>query len=203
VLVCVHDPVVEGLGPIDQLRLSALDDEARSRLLTLEGFLDHLDDADPTRSVTGVHLDLKDVGYEIDAVDAVLARRRRLFATTSIANSIALIRRERPDVDAFLTIGTSKAGLSGFALARLRLHERFPMRQIRRTRATGIAVHHALATPSLRRWCQRRGLSVVVWTVDRDDRLEQWLDSDVDVVTTNRPLFALERRRVRGRSPGA
>jgi glycerophosphoryl diester phosphodiesterase len=51
-----------------------------------------------------------------------------------------------------------------------------------------------LATPFLRRWCHRRGLQVVVWTIDEEKALRRWLRRDVDVVTTNRPLAALRIR---------
>ena len=203
VLVCVHDPSVDGLGDVSTLEWATLSDDDRARILTFDQFLDVLDDADPDRCVTGVHLDLKDEGYEIAAVDAVVGRGRALFATTSIANSVARIRRARPHVDAYLTIGTSRAGLSRRALVRLRASEIFPMWRIARTRATGVAVHHALATNLLRAWCRYRSLAVVVWTVDRDDRLDRWLASDVDVVTTNRPVHALARRREMARTtPG-
>lgn len=193
VLVCVHDPVVSGVGPVTGLRLTDLDPDARAGVLTFDDFLDDLDGADPTtRSV--VHLDLKDVGYEVDAVDALLARGRPLFVTTSEVASIAVVRRERPDVAAYLTIGQSHRGLGLVeSLAQL-ARELVPLRDLARSRATGVAVHHALATRGLRWWCRRRGLSVVVWTVDDDAGLRKWLSRRVDVVTTNRPLAALSLR---------
>jgi glycerophosphoryl diester phosphodiesterase len=194
VLVCVHDPEIEGLGAVSELRHGELDARARERVLTLTAFLDILDAADPGRSVTGVHLDIKAAGYELAAIDAVRERSRRFFVTTAIAPSVALIRRARPDLDAYLTIGSSRQGLSVIATARLRLHESVPMSAIARCGATGVAAHQLLLTPMLRRWCRRRGLSTLVWTVDRPDRIDEWLRRDVDVLTTNRPLLALERR---------
>jgi glycerophosphoryl diester phosphodiesterase len=194
VLVCVHDPSLGGLGEVSALRYGDLDASSREEILTFEGFLDLLDDADPGRGTTGVHLDLKAAGFELAAADALRQRGRRFLVTTALAPSIALLRSSRPDLDAYLTIGSSRQGLSAIAAARLRLHETLPMSAIARCHATGVAAHHLLLTPMLRRWCRRRGLATLVWTVDRAERIDEWLRRDVDVLTTNRPLLAIERR---------
>jgi glycerophosphoryl diester phosphodiesterase len=193
VLVCVHDDAVPGLGRVVDLRYGDLDTLARERVVTLERFCDALDEADPSRASV-IHLDLKDRGYEIRAVDTLIAHERTQFVTTSLVDSIALVRTERPLIDGYLTIGTSREGLSRWQRVRLRSGETFPMATLARCHATGIAVHYALATPLLRWWCRRRGLAIVVWTVDRPAFVEQWLQRDIDVLTTNRPLFALRRR---------
>ncbi len=193
VLVCVHDDVVPGFGRVSDVDYVSLPPGARDGVLTLTHFLLALDGVDPERH-SGIHLDLKDAGYEIDAVDALVASGREFFATTSNESSIVRLRRERPSVDAYLTIGTSRVGLSGLTLIRQRLAEGFPMRRIRRTGATGIAIHYRLATPLTRWWCRRHGLAIVVWTVDRPAFVESWLQRDIDVLTTNRPQFALRRR---------
>jgi glycerophosphoryl diester phosphodiesterase len=192
-LVCVHDSAIAGLGPVTTVRLADLDADRRANVLSLDTFLDDLDNADSTK-VSVVHLDLKDVGYEIDAVDALVARGRDLFVTTSEVESIATVRRERPDVPAYLTIGQSRRGLGAVAGLVLLARELVPLRGLARSRATGVAVHYALATRGLRWWCRRRGLAVVVWTIDDDASLRKWLSRRVDVVTTNRPLAALSIR---------
>lgn len=192
-LVCVHDAAVPGLGPVTALDVGALADADAARVLTFATFLDDLDAADPGRRSV-VHLDLKARGYELAAVDAVLAHGRPLFVTTSEGASIATVRSARPDVPAYLTIGRSRHCLSWRAAVALRLGELVPMRAILRSRATGVAVHHALLTAPLRWWCRRRGLAMVVWTVDDDARLRTWLSRTVDVVTTNRPRAALALR---------
>jgi glycerophosphoryl diester phosphodiesterase len=193
VLVCVHDPVVPHLGAVSELRWADLDAAARDSVLTLETFLDDLAGADPA-NVSVVHLDLKDAGYEIDAVDALLGRGRPMFVTTSVVESIATVRSERPDVPAFLTIGQSHRGLDYLTSVAQLASELIPLWSVRRSRATGVAVHYALATRGLRWWCRRRGLAVVVWTVDDDDQLRTWLSRRIDVITTNRPLAALALR---------
>lgn len=193
VLVCVHDETVPELGAVTTLDYGALANSEQDRVLTLHQFCAALDDVDPACR-SGIHLDLKDEGYELAAVDELIRWGRPLFVTTSIESSIRLVRIERPDVDAYLTIGSSRFGLSPLEVARLRLSELFPMRRVTRCRATGIAIHYALATPLIRWWCRQRGLAVVVWTVDRPAFVERWLLRDIDVLTTNRPTFALKRR---------
>jgi glycerophosphoryl diester phosphodiesterase len=194
VLLCVHDPELAGLGAVRELEFLQLDHIQREEILSFEEFASVLDEIDPERRI-GVHHDIKDTGYELAAVDLLAAHRRNQFVTTTFASSVALLRRERPDVLTYLTIGTSRDGLSRIGTIRLRLAETFPMWKLTRCRAQGVAVHYRLATPLLRWWCRRRGLGIVVWTVDKQHRLDEWLARDVDVVTTNRPLLALERRR--------
>lgn len=188
VLVCVHDETLGTLGRVDQLVVARL--ETSNRPLSFEAFLDLLDEHDPDRHC-GIHLDLKAEGYETSAADLVTSRGRRQFATSTSRTSISRLRRERPDVEALLTIGTSRQNKGPLAIAVLRLREMFPMFDVRRTKANGIAVYHRLATPFVRKWCRRRGLRIVVWTVDNDKWLAIWMQRDVDVVTTNRLLLAL------------
>jgi glycerophosphoryl diester phosphodiesterase len=54
---------------------------------------------------------------------------------------------------------------------------------------------YLLANPMLRRWCRKRDMTVLVWTVDGSAALRRWLiRRDVDIVTTNRPVAALRLR---------
>ena len=127
-------------------------------------------------------------------MDILIARGRRFFVTTLIESSIYAIRTQRPSIDAYVTIGISRQGLGRWEVISLRLSEIFPMWRIARCRANGIAIHFRLASPWVRWWCRRHSLAIVVWTVDKPAFVESWLGRDVDVVTTNRPLFALRRR---------
>lgn len=193
VLICVHDEQVEGLGRVDELDYGSLSSDDQARLVTAEQLRLALASADPDGH-TGIHLDLKVEGYETRAIDALATPARPLFVTTPSVRSIRAVREGRPTVSAYLTIGTSRQGLSRGATMKLRLSELFPHRRLVQSRATGVAVHYALATPLLRWWCRAQHLDVVVWTVDRPALVEAWLTRDIDVLTTNRPMFALERR---------
>lgn len=190
-LVCVHDASLAGLGAVSDLRPgpSGLD----GRILTLERFLDDLDEHDPGRT-SRVHFDLKATGYELEAVDALIARGRRYFATTSELASIRLLRESRPREEAWLTIGRSFRGGGVVRGVRTLYEDLFPFARIEESLATGVALHQRLATTRVLRWCRRHGIHVAVWTVDDDQALRRWLASDIDVVTTNRPRRALALR---------
>ncbi len=195
VLVCVHDPTIDGLGAVDQLEFGALSEEQRASVLTYDAFLASLEGLNPSGE-TAIHLDLKGTGFEVASVEPLEALDRRFFVTTSAQSSIALLRRRDRSTEAFLTIGSSRVGLSNLERAWLRTTETLPYSAITGCDATGIAIHFHLLTTPLLRWCHRTGRTVVVWTVDRPRHLERFLTSEVDVVTTNRPMWALERRSV-------
>ncbi|HET9092839.1 MAG TPA: glycerophosphodiester phosphodiesterase [Acidimicrobiales bacterium] len=195
-LVCVHDADLPGLGAVSELSWSspAVRRAAAGRVFELGQFLDVLDEEDPGRR-SGIHLDLKEVGFEREAVDAVLGRARRLFVTSSEEASVSAVRAARPEVAALLTLGRDGRGLRPAELARLRAGELVPFSRVERSGATGVAVHYLLATPALRAVCRLRGLTVVVWTVDGDRQLARWLGRRyVDVVVTDRPLAATALR---------
>jgi glycerophosphoryl diester phosphodiesterase len=197
VIVCVHDPVLAGLGRIDGLPWAEVGDRevVGGRVFEFATFLDVLDENDPERRCE-VHLDLKEVGYEEAAVAAVLVRSRRVRVTTSSDESIAAVRRSHPTVPALLTLGRDWRGLGTADRVKMWSAEVFPFSRIKRCGATGVAAHYVLAGPVLRRWLTRRGMDLIVWTVDDDKALRRWLRrADVDVVTTNRPLAALAIRK--------
>lgn len=196
VMVCAHDPSLPGLGLVDRLEWPELARrrQSRERVFSFAELLDTLDAADPHR-VSEVHLDLKETGYEAEAVAAVLDRSRRVAVTTGDPSSVTAVRRAHPRVPALLTIGSDGAGLRPLDIAFLRARELFPFRDVERCGATGVAAHYLLAGRPLRRWCTVRGLQLFVWTVDADRALARWLArAGVDVVTTNRPLAALGAR---------
>jgi glycerophosphoryl diester phosphodiesterase len=195
-LVCVHDAALPGVGRIDELDWSSAAPrfEAGDRVITFERFLAELDAQDPQRR-SRVHLDLKAPGCGPEALALVAEHGRAVTATSSLAETVAAVRRSHPSVPALLTIGGSRDACSRRELARVRSSELFPFRSIEACGATGVAAHYLLATPLLRSWCRMRGLQLLVWTVDEDAALRRWLGrGDVDVVTTNRPLAAMRLR---------
>jgi glycerophosphoryl diester phosphodiesterase len=196
VLVCVHDNSLPGFGRVGDIVWAQEEKSLRSSalLFTFEEVLDALDAADPAKR-TRLHLDLKETAHELEAVAAVLERGRPLTVTTTNISSISAVRRAFPSVPGLLTIGKASEGLSHNGALALRARELLPFREVEASGASGVAAHYLLATPVLRRWCRWRGLELLVWTIDEDARLRWWLcRSDVDVVTTNRPLAALAVR---------
>jgi glycerophosphoryl diester phosphodiesterase len=109
--------------------------------------------------------------------------------------SVVAARVVAPDVPVFLSLGRSGTGLGLAGRIRLRASEIWPYARLRRCGATGIAAMYLLANPVLRRWCRKRGLTVLVWTIDGTAALQRWLGRpDVDIVTTNRPAAAMRLR---------
>ena len=188
-LVCYHDEhLPSGLAVRDVSR-----DDVVS-LMSWNEFVDLLNDCDPNRR-TGIHLDLKDVGYELLAVDPLINAQRPFFVTSLEKQSIQLLRRERPDEDAFLTVGRDRGSRSRWSRWWLRTSEIFPHVNVMSTNASGVAIHHSLLRPRLVRWLRRRNLRVVVWTVNgRDAMAHLFAGRSIDALTTNFPLKALAVR---------
>ncbi|MEI7479626.1 MAG: glycerophosphodiester phosphodiesterase [Actinomycetes bacterium] len=193
-LVCVHDQALEGIGTLREVSYRSLSATQQAEIYTLEELVADLEHEDPSRTST-VHFDLKEVGHELRAVDALLASNRPFFVTTLEKPSVVLLRRERPHVVTLLTIGRHMATASRLKQGLQRLRELAPFFDLWRTGASGIAIHVGLAKPWTLWWCRLRHLMVVVWTIDGTKNLEHWLTSRVEAVTTNRPMKALEIRR--------
>jgi glycerophosphoryl diester phosphodiesterase len=144
----------------------------------------------------GVHLDLKEVGYEADVVD--LTERyvgQRYVATTLEDSSIRAITARYPHARAALSLGRDLRELSHAAALAVQCRELFPLRRLRACGATGIAMHQRLARRRLLSVAHTRGLESWVWTVDDDDLMRRFLtDPRVTVLVTNRPHRAVELR---------
>jgi glycerophosphoryl diester phosphodiesterase len=58
-----------------------------------------------------------------------------------------------------------------------------------------VAVNHRLARLGVARTCHLNGIGIMVWTVDHDVLIDQFLmDQRIDVLITNRPGHAARRR---------
>ena len=194
--MCTIQNCRDSAGSTRSSRASVGDREVvAGRVFELLALLDALDEHDPERR-SQIHLDMKEAGYEDEAVATVLSRSRRLVVTSGLDAVISAVRRSHPTVPALLTIGSEWRKLGTVGRLTLWRGELAPFARIERCGATGVAAHHLLATPLLRRWCTMRGMSLLVWTVDGDGALKRWLArADVDVVTTNRPVTGLSIRR--------
>ncbi|MGH9295164.1 MAG: glycerophosphodiester phosphodiesterase, partial [Acidimicrobiales bacterium] len=195
-LVCVHDAELPGVGAVAARPLRDLR-PAYAAMPTLDELLDALDEAEAERAGlglsagrAGLHLDVKVHGPEADAIEAITARKRPLFVTSSLDASVLAVRDIAPDLDALLTIGASSDAAVGSMIAR-RGSELWPFRRLAACRATGVASHHLLATPLLRRWCAEHDMKLLVWTVDSWRAQRRWLRRpELAFLTTNRPLSA-------------
>lgn len=101
-----------------------------------------------------------------------------------------------PDLLVGLSLGRAGDGLSKWELIKMRLSEIFPARRMKHCDANLVVANHKLADKSLYRWSRRRGIPLLVWTVDGEKALTKWLTKDdVWLVTTNFPADAM---RIRG-----
>jgi glycerophosphoryl diester phosphodiesterase len=116
-------------------------------------------------------------------------------ATTLEDVSVAAIKQAYPDVPAALSLGRDMPGWPAHRWAAVRASEVWPLRRIRDCGADWIAAHHRLARAGVAAACRRHGIGVMVWTVDGDRLIDQFLASrTVDVLITNRPVYAASRR---------
>ncbi|HEY1671775.1 MAG TPA: hypothetical protein VGG50_03595, partial [Streptosporangiaceae bacterium] len=151
------------------------------------------------------HLDLKEAGYEADLIGLALAAfgdPSRFVATTLEDASVLTIKTTFPQVKAALSLGRDLRQVGAHRWAGVRAGELAPLRRVRRCRADWVAVNYQLARLGVIRACHRAGVGVMVWTVDGDAHVDEFLGDDrVDVLITNRPRYAV-RRRAALRSPG-
>jgi glycerophosphoryl diester phosphodiesterase len=109
--------------------------------------------------------------------------------------SLHAIKRAHPEVRTALSLGRDLQEFSRFAALAIRYHELFPRRRIRRIQADGIAVHKRIARLKGLALAQQMDIFAMVWTVDEDDLLQNFLlDERVYVLITNRPRAAVRLR---------
>jgi len=147
------------------------------------------------------HLDLKETGYEAEVIQMALATfgPSSFVATTLEDSSIAAIRRSFPEVQTALSLGLHRKAFPWWRWVSVRASELFPLDRIRRCGAHWVAVNYQLARAGVTHACHRNGIGVMVWTVDSDPLIDQFIaDQRVDVLITNRPQHAATRRAALG-----
>jgi glycerophosphoryl diester phosphodiesterase len=144
----------------------------------------------------GLHLDLKETGYEAEVVRAVLDRCPvdRLVITSGDA-AIRTIKEQFPKVRAGLSIGEEINHLAPWMKLRVRLGELFPRGRLERCHADFVAVHQQLARLTVLRYCESHGIDAWVWTVDDEPGIARFLaDPRVTTLITDRPDIAMRLR---------
>ncbi|HVC76930.1 MAG TPA: glycerophosphodiester phosphodiesterase [Candidatus Micrarchaeaceae archaeon] len=183
-----HDGVTPSGRATNRLAYSDLKAELGDELLTLDELLELV------AGRVGLHVDLKEPGYEGDIVRILLARNAgaRFVVTTSEVESIRAIKEIFPDVKAGLTLGTDMRDARVWATMTERLAELLPGPRLQRSHADFVAAHQQLARIRLLRYCMHKRLPVWVWTVDETNEIERFMrDPRVTTVVTNRPDVAL------------
>ncbi|HEV2029006.1 MAG TPA: glycerophosphodiester phosphodiesterase [Candidatus Dormibacteraeota bacterium] len=190
VTVVHHDDWTKSGRAIRDFAYRQLTDELGSEALTLDELLD------VAAGHVGLHLDLKEPGYEAEIVQTMLDRCPvDEFVVTSGVEEIRTIKEAFPQVKAGLSIGDDLTGVAPWLKVRHRLRELLPRRRIERSRADFIAVHQDLAVLSALRYCERHRVPAWVWTVDDERSIARFLaDRRVTTLITNRPDIALRLR---------
>ena len=186
-----HDDVTPSGRPASSLRYADLKAELGSDLLKLDELLDLV------AGRVGLHIDLKEPGYEEEIVRMLLVRasESRFVVTTGEVESIRTIKERFPAIRAGLTLGTDMRNARALATVRERLGELFPTPRLKRSHADFVAAHQQLARIRLLRYCALRRMAVWVWTVDEEAEILRFMaDRRVTTLITNRPDIALRFR---------
>lgn len=196
VAIVSHEAGLGGGG--DAIRLIA-----RHRLDELVG-VDVVTLDDVLALVSGrikAHVDLKGRGREVELVERIVTALGAgdVVITTAEDSSVRRILAWSAVHAPGLLVGLSSSPRSSdgpWQRLLTRAESAFPRTRIRLSRANVVVAHRTLARWTLRSYARRRGLPLLVWTVDRPDELARWMnDPHTWMVTTNRPRQALAARR--------
>ncbi len=190
VMVVCHDDCTVSGRPIREFAYGDLTDELGGEALTFDELLD------VAAGRVGLHLDLKESGYEAEVVERALAASPiDRLVITSADQTVRSIKQQFPEVRAGLSLGDELLGARPWVRLSVRLNEVFPGRRLERCHADFVAVHHQLAEINVLRHCARHSIPAWVWTVDEEPAIARFLaDGRVAALITNRPEAALRIR---------
>jgi len=191
-VICHDDCTVSGRR-IDEFTYAELTEELGPEALTFDDLLDI------AAGKVGLHLDLKEGGYEAEIVGKVKENGALdRLVITSVDEVVRAIKEQFPDIRAGLSLGEELAQAPPWDKLRVRFSEAFPHARIQESKADFVAVHWQLADFNVLRYCERRDVPAWVWPVDEESALRRFLaDPRVTTVITNRPELALEIRKER------
>ena len=191
IYVNYHDDVTPSDRPTRSSAYSELKSELGGELMTLDEVFAVVGGR------VGLHVDLKELGFEVEIVQAVLARTPEsgFVVTTGEVEAIRTVKELFPTVRAGLTLGTDLRNARAWVTVSERLSELFPGPRLKRSRADFVAAHQQLARIRLLDYCARRKMPAWVWTVDEEAYIARCMaDRRVTTLVTNRPDVALRWR---------
>ncbi|MEV7398438.1 glycerophosphodiester phosphodiesterase [Aeromicrobium sp. NPDC092404] len=151
------------------------------------------------------HVDLKVRGDDLVLVQQIVTMlgTDQAIITTAEDSSVRRIRRWSKTHAPDLLVGLSSSPRSGtanwFVRKLVRIESAFPRLRVRLSGANLVVSHKIVARLSLKTYARKRGLPLLVWTVDKTDELERWMnDPDVWMVATNYPARAIAARQAAG-----
>lgn len=202
--VIFHDDEIEDDSVVRSIARHRHDQFSESRLVDLDAVLALI------RGRIRAHVDLKVRGDEVVLVKQIVDAlgTDHAIITTAEDSSVRRIRRwskvHAPDLLVGLSSSARAGTSSRFARLLVRIESAFPRLRVQLSGANLVVAHKVVARLSLKAYARKRGLPLLVWTVDRPDELTRWMnDPDVWMVTTNYPERAFAaRRQVRPRRRG-
>jgi glycerophosphoryl diester phosphodiesterase len=191
-----HDKEMPSKRRVRDLSYEEYKDELGNRALAVPELLTM------AKGRVGLHLDLKETGYETEIVRLALnsLTTNELVITSLEDASVRIIKESFPSKDfprlkVGLSLGRDPREAGVFKQFHMRLSELFPGRRIRDSHADFVAVHYLLASITVLRYCEREHIPAWVWTVDNKRGMMRFLnDPRVTTLITNKPEIALSLR---------
>lgn len=180
VLIVHHDATLDDV-PIRNTDYSMLATLGKGRLALLEELLD------AAAGRLALDVELKEPGYEASVLAAlrVGANSERVVVTSFCDAAVAEFKRLEPSIATGLIVG-------GRAMLRRPLQDVFPFRRLAACRADFLAPARVLLSTGLARRAQRRGVRLLVWTVNDPEEVARYLGDPrvLGVVTDSAELLA-------------
>ena len=197
VLVVYHDADVDGM----RIR-GAVWEDVEERVQAAGGTVERLDKV--LKALEGrVRLDveLKEAGYEEEVVGMILQYfEPENFIVKSFLDRVVMKIKERfPTVTCGLLLGIghrdSLMNLRGIKFVVQKMTEYYPWFRLRNCRADFVAPNWRLCAFGLHKTAQKRGIPVLVWTLNNEERIKKFMLSyAVNGIITDRPDLALKIR---------
>ncbi len=196
VLVVFHDPCTASGRQIAKLAWNDLIEELGAEAMSFEELLD------VAAGKVGLHLDLKETGFEALVVGTVLERSPHdMLVVTSEVAVVAEVKREFPHLRAGLSLGEDLDGKPPWVKLRVRFGGALPKRRLEACHADFVAVHRHLASLNVLRYCKSIGMPAWVWTVDEEPEMARFMaDPRVTALITDRPEIALRLKKTSDRA---
>jgi glycerophosphoryl diester phosphodiesterase len=185
-LVVYHNPDIDGV-PLARLTHSELTHRAPHPPPLLDEVLDLAKDR------VDLDVELKEDGYVATVLQKLLEHHEpeRCIVTSFLDDVLLQVKERAPDLRTGLLLGRDNPA----SVVVTRMTELFPIDRLRRCRADYAAPHQRLARLGALRRAHRAGLQSLVWTVNSDEAMLEFLaDERVAGVITDAPRRALALR---------
>src|SRR5260370_6057737 len=190
VFISYHDDHTPSGRAVRDLTYAELENDLGDELLKAGDVLEMVDGR------VGLHVDVKEEGYEADVVRYIQAgctHREDVFAWGDVP--IRAIKEQFPKVRTGLSLGDDLDGAPPWRYLQVRLSEVYPRARLQRSHADFAAVHQRLARIRVLDYCARANIPAWVWTVDAVADIQSFMrDPRVAVLITDRPDIALRIR---------